>query len=335
LINPNQLLNSLDNTVNQKLIAEVASLKDMIMDVSDNIKYKYTGTMPETLARIYKIMIDSDFNEDVCLDIIGKIATKGLSNDYHSAMEEARKQILSNITYFEPVIDNTNNDNCYAELVSASPDTNKETPKQVRCDKKIITFIGSSGCGKTTSLIKLGIATKLLKQAKVLIISTDTFRVGAAEQLQLLTGIAGITFMLAYNSDEIKKILNEQTKYDLVLIDTMGRNPNNRDEINELLDIQNAINTMQTPFTKCFTFLVLSAVSSASALDNNIKRFSDFNVDSAVITRTDEAFGLGNVITALNKKQIPISYFTNGQKIPDDIEQANNERLNDYLFCLN
>ena len=324
LINPNQLLTSLDTTVNQKLIAEVTSLKEMLVDISDNIKYKYTGTMPDTLARVYKIMKDSDFNEDVCLDIIGKIAAKGMSNDYYSALEEAKKQILSNITYLDHITNDTNT-------------------------KQIITFIGSSGCGKTTSLIKLGIASKLLKQANVLIISTDTFRVGATEQLQLLTGIAGITFMLAYSSEEVKKILKEETKYDLILIDTMGRNPNNRDEINDLLELQNAITETCHPVfpnsnkivpqydkkTKCYTFLILSAVSSLGTLENNIKKFSDFSIDSTVITRMDEAFGLGNIITALNKKQIPVSYFTNGQKIPDDIEQANNERLVDYLFTIN
>ena len=265
--------------------------------------------MPDTLARVYKIMMDSDINEEMCLDIIGKIAAKGLSNDYYQAIEEARKLILSNITFFEPIINNTNT-------------------------KQIITFIGSSGCGKTTALIKLAIGTKLLKQAKVLIISTDTFRVGAAEQLQLLTGIAGISFMVAYNTDELRKILNEETKYDLILIDTMGRNPNNRNEITDLLEFQNVVNSMQTPFTNCYTFLVLNATASASSMQNNIKKFNDFNVSSAIITHIDEAFGLGNIITSLNKTNIPISYFTNGQKIPDDIEQANKERLNDYLFVV-
>jgi len=308
-INPNQLLTSLDTTLNQKLIIEVNNLKDMIATLSDNIKYKYTGTMTETIARIYKIMKDSDFEEEVCLNIIGKITAKGITNDFHLAMEEARKQILTNITFLRSIIDNVDN-------------------------KQIITFIGSSGCGKTTSLIKLGIAAKLLKQAKVLIISTDTYRVGATEQLQLLTGIAGITFMVAYNNEDIAKILNEETKYNLILIDTMGKNPNSKTEINELIEMQNVINTMQNDITKCYTFLILSAVSSLSSLENNIKKFRDINISSAVITHTDEAFGLGNIVTAISKKNIPISYFTNGQKIPDDIEQASSERLNDYLFTI-
>jgi flagellar biosynthesis protein FlhF len=114
----------------------------------------------------------------------------------------------------------------------------------------------------------------------------------------------------------------------------MGRNPNNRDEINDLLGLQATINSMQTPFTNCYTFLVLSATTSASSMQNNIKKFSDFNVSSAIITHIDEAFGLGNIITSLSKTNIPISYFTNGQKIPDDIEQADKERLNDYLFVV-
>jgi len=336
-INPNQLLTSLDSTLNQKLIAEVNTLKDMIATLSDNVKYKYTGTMNENLARVYKIMKDSDFEEEVCLNIIGKIAAKGIYNDFNSAMEEAKKQILNGITFFEPILQNTNK-------------------------KQIITFIGSSGSGKTTTLIKLAIAAKLLNQAKVLIISTDTCRVGATEQLQLLTGIAGINFMLAYNPEEVNKIINEEQKYNLILIDTDGKNPNSKTDINELEELQNTIteychaelvsaspNTNEEipqqvrndrnavrndRQTKSYTFLILSAVNSLSSLNNNIKKFSELTINSAVITRTDEAFGLGNIITALNKKNIPISYFTNGQSIPDDIEQADNERLNDYLFTI-
>ncbi len=305
--NSNQLLNSLDNTINQKLIAEVNSLKDIVLDMHDIIKYKYTGTMTEALARIYKIMKDSDFSEDMCLDIVGKITVKGLSNDYKNAMAEAKKLILSNITFTNPINDNNT--------------------------KQIITFIGSAGCGKTTALIKIGIGAKLISQARVLIVSTDTFRVGAAEQLQLLTSITGISFMIAYNNDELKRILNEEiVKYDMILIDTEGKNPNNKNEINDLAELQNTINTISV--AKCQTNLILSATSSLSFLNSNLRSFSSLNISSVIITRTDECFGLGNVITALRNKSIPISYLTNGQRIPDDIEQADNDILNEYLFAI-
>ena len=306
--NPTQLLNSLDNTVNQKLIGEVSSLRNIIVDMYDNIKYKYIGTMSEPLSRIYKIMKDSDFSEDMCLNIIGRISEKGLTNDYNNAMSEVRKLILSNVSFTNLINDNTT--------------------------KQIISFIGSAGCGKTTALIKLGIGAKLINQSKVLIISTDTFRVGAAEQLQLLTGIAGINFMISYSNDDLRKILNEETKYDLILIDTEGKNPNNMNEINDLIELQNTINSMQTSFTKCKTNLILSATSSLSFLNSNIRTFSSLDISSVIITRTDECYGLGNIITALYNKNIPISYFSNGQRIPDDIEQADNDRLNEYLFAI-
>ncbi|MCL2039199.1 MAG: hypothetical protein FWG85_02075 [Bacteroidetes bacterium] len=307
---PNLLLNSLDNTLNQKLFAEVNSIKSIIADVYENVKYKYIGTMTEPLSRIYKIMKDSDFSEDMCLNIIGKISAKGLANDYKKAINEARKLLLADISFVNLINDEQKNDKT----------------------KQIITFIGSAGCGKTTALIKIAIGAKLINEAKVLVISTDTFRVGATEQLQMLTGIAGINFINTYSNEELSKVLNEETKYDMIFIDTEGKNPNNKSEINDLLALQDTINTMSMYNNK--TNLILSATSSLSFLSSNIRGYSSLDISSAIITRTDESFGLGNVITALHNKDIPISYFSNGQRIPDDIEQANNDILNEYLFAI-
>jgi flagellar biosynthesis protein FlhF len=302
-----KLLNSIVNPdnvnseINKKLIAEVGSLKEMLNELSDNIKYKYTGTMPETLARVYKIMRQSDINEEIALDIIGKITAKGLSNDYNQAIAEARKQILKDIKYSEPI-------------------TKTDT-------RQIVSFVGPTGSGKTSSLIKLAIISKLLHKSKILIISTDTFKVGGAEQLQTLAGIAGINFVSVYSTDELRKILIEEKSYDLVLIDNVGRNPNNKDEMDALLELQIAAKSNQN-------YLVLSATTSESALKNTISKYKNFAVSSIIITKVDEAFGLGNIISAIKTNNISLGYFSYGQKIPDDIEYANSEKLNDYLFVV-
>ena len=346
VLNPTQK-ESVANEINRKLISEIAALKDMITDVSENVKYKYTGTMPPNLARVFKILRDSDISEELALELIGKIAVRGFAQDFNQAIGEARRIILNSLTFSNPI-------------ATVFNENSKAT-------QQIITFLGPTGCGKTTSLIKLAIVCKLLHKAKILIVSTDTYKVGGIEQMQTLASIAGINFATAYTPDELKAIIKEENKYDIIMIDTVGRNPNNIEEMQSIAAFQNAANST-------LTFLVLSATASESSLVNAIKKFQAVinnnirhtadnnchtaldavspektkeiphqvrydskvkNNHSVIITKVDESSGLGNIISALNKYNLPLSYFATGQKIPDDIEPADNEKLNNYLFLIN
>ena len=310
IINPSQK-ETVTNEINRKLIAEIAALKDMITDVSENVKYKYTGTMSSNLARVFKILRDSDVSEELALELIGRIVSKNYDKDFNQAIGEARRVILNRLKFSNPI----------AKIDS----------------RQIISFIGPTGCGKTTSLIKLAIVCKLLHKSKILIVSTDTHKVGGIEQMQTLASIAGISFATAYTPDELKNIIQLENKYDMIMIDTVGINPNNTEEMENIAALQKAANPN-------LTFLVLSATTSESALTNSINKFqpiiknSQTNASaeySVIVTKVDEATGLGNIVSVLNKNNLPLSYFATGQKIPDDIEPANNEKLNDYLFLIN
>jgi len=310
IINPSQK-ETVTNEINRKLIAEIAALKDMITDVSENVKYKYTGTMSSNLARVFKILRDSDVSEELALELIGRIVSKNYDKDFNQAIGEARRVILNRLKFSNPI----------AKIES----------------RQIISFIGPTGCGKTTSLIKLAIVCKLLHKSKILIVSTDTHKVGGIEQMQTLASIAGISFATAYTPDELKNIIQLENKYDMIMIDTVGINPNNTEEMENIAALQKAANPN-------LTFLVLSATTSESALTNSINKFqpiiknSQTNASaeySVIVTKVDEATGLGNIVSVLNKNNLPLSYFATGQKIPDDIEPANNEKLNDYLFLIN
>lgn len=303
----NAILNAevLTNEINKKLIGEIASLKEMLRELDENVKYKYTGTMPDALARVYKILRNSDINENLSLEIIGKIALKGYSNDFSQALNEARNLILKTITFSNPI----------AKIGT----------------KQIISFIGPTGMGKTLSLIKLAVICKLLHKLRILIVTTDTYKVGGIEQIQTLASIAGINCITTYTSEELKNATNDE-RYDVIFIDTVGRSPNDSEGLEnikymlELIDI-----TMN--------FIVLSANSSESSLLNAVQRYQNLMPDSkeknaVIVTKCDEALGLGNIVSVLNKANLPLAYFSVGQNIPDDIEPANSERFNDYLFVV-
>ena len=309
VINPAQK-EKVANEITKKLISEIASLKDLVNDISENVKYKYTGTMSPNLARIFKILRNSDISEEVALELIGRITMKGFANDFNQAIGEARRTVLNRLTFTNPI----------AKIES----------------KQVISFLGPTGSGKTTSLIKLAIVCKLLHKARILIVSTDTYKVGGIEQLQTLASISGITFATAYTPEELKIIIKEENKYDMIMIDTVGRSPNNIKELENIAEFQKAAQPN-------LTFLVLSAAASEATLLNSINKFqkavtdaelSTTSVFSIIITKVDEAAGLGNIVSALNNKKLPLSYFATGQNIPDDIEPANSEKLNNYLFIV-
>ncbi|MPN25537.1 Flagellar biosynthesis protein FlhF [bioreactor metagenome] len=183
-------------------------LKDVVNDISENVKYKYTGTMPPNLAQVFKILRNSDISEELALEIAGKIMLKGVANDFTQALNEAKRLLLTKLSFTNPI----------AKIDS----------------KQIVSFLGPTGSGKTTTLIKLAIVCKLLHKFRILIVSTDTYKVGGSEQLQTLASISGIAFTVAYTPAELRKIVNEETKYDMIMIDTVGRNPNNLDELNSI-----------------------------------------------------------------------------------------------------
>ena len=303
-LKPNQN-DGMANEINKKLISEITSLKEIVTEVSENVKYKHTGTMPPNLSRVFKIMRNSDISEELALEIVGRITMRGYANDFNQAIGEARKVILNRLQFANPI----------AKINS----------------RQIITFLGPTGTGKTTSLIKLAIVCKLLHKSNILIVSTDTYKVGGVEQLQTLASISGITFTTAYSPEELSKIIKEENKYNIIMIDTVGRNPNNKEEMKGIAGFQNAI-------TPDLTYLVLSATTSELSLINAIEKYEQIVNDkekiSAIVTKVDEAAGLGNIVSALNKQNLQLSYFATGQAIPDDIEPATNEKLNDYLFVV-
>ncbi len=300
--------NSIKKKDNTELKEFIDKIKDdfsyfshSLAELSENIKYKYTGTMPEPLAKVYKILRNSDVSEELSLNIIGRISAKGLFGDYKKSLDEAQKLLLEHISFANPVMQSST--------------------------RQIVAFYGTTGCGKTMSLIKLAVICKLIYKQNVLIVSADTHKIGGIEQLQTLASVTGIAFKAAYNATELKDIVTKETNYNLVMVDTAGCNPNEKNDMTSLEEYHNNIK----PDLK---FLVLNATTSKSVLINTIEQFTKFGINSTIITKVDEAIGLGNIISALEMKKLPISYFATGKKIPEDFELATYEKLNDYLLMV-
>lgn len=180
---------------------------------------------------------------------------------------------------------------------------------------RVISIVGPTGVGKTTCIAKLAAISKIIHNLDIGIISIDTYRLGAIDQLRIFTEISNVDMLVAYEPREMPKLVDKLKKKDLIFIDTTGRNQRNSTELNKMKEFFSAIKVDET-------YLALSLTSSVKHLYDAAEKFNIFNYDSFIFTKIDEAVTHGNLLNLLLRFQKPVIYLTNGQIIPDDILSA-------------
>ena len=189
----------------------------------------------------------------------------------------------------------------------------------------IVSLIGPTGVGKTTTIAKLA-ARFALKHGRrgITLITTDNYRIGAHEQLRTYGRILGVPVHVASDNDELKNLLKEANEksgeHNLTLIDTAGvcqKDARLTDQLTTLnireMDIKN--------------YLVLSATSQMNLQDDVIRAFSKLKLQGCMLTKIDEAASLGETISVLIQHELPLHFVCNGQKVPDDLHQARGKLL--------
>jgi flagellar biosynthesis protein FlhF len=183
---------------------------------------------------------------------------------------------------------------------------------------KLVAFLGGTGVGKTTTIAKIAAQLALKERRNIGIISMDTHRVAAAQQLQTYGEILRVPVKVAYNKQELKQYLAEFTaeKREAVLVDTAGRSPNDSMPIAEMAGALSGISGV-------YTYLTVPATLSSRNFENTIERFqSHVTADALILTKLDESVDnscLGHLLNMQAKLGIPLSYITNGQRVPDDL----------------
>jgi len=181
--------------------------------------------------------------------------------------------------------------------------------------QKVIAFIGTTGVGKTTTLAKIAAQCAADRRLKVRIITMDTFRIAAVEQLRIYAGIMGLPISVATSIDELIRALSACADADLVLIDTAGRSHRDTQRVYELSRWLNAHENIES-------HLVVSATTSAGLGESVIKCFGCTRVDRLIITKLDESITIGHLYNTIINEGIPISYVTTGQRVPEDLQVA-------------
>jgi len=188
-------------------------------------------------------------------------------------------------------------------------------------DSRIITLVGPTGVGKTTTIAKLA-ARYALRYGKndIALITTDSFRIGAHEQLRTYARILDIPVYTVSNEKELNNVLDLVKNKDLVLVDSAGMSP--RDE--RLINQSKMLNQISPKQRK--TLLVISAATQYESLNEIIHAFRN-DVDGCILTKLDEAANLGTVISSIVENELPIAFISDGQRVPEDIHNINSEDI--------
>ena len=248
-------------------------------------------------------MQNQGVKESIALDLIKQLDAVMPSNKLFRP-EEIKRSLIENLE----------------KMGAASRPVRIERGKQ-----KIIALIGPTGVGKTTTIAKLAAIGGLAKKRKIGLITLDDKRIGAIAQLEVYARILNIQMEVASSKKEVVKSLQKLKKADIVLIDTPGISYRDTRQLGDLKDLLHNIGPVEI-------HLLLSAVTKEKDFNRILDRFRAIPIDSLIFTKLDESSEYGDLLNHLIRTKIPVSYFTSGPQVPDDIEVATLEKLVDRVW---
>ncbi len=265
-------------------------MRGTLRELCDQIKHSRSPEFPPVLLESYSTLLEHDVDEDLARRLIQSVFSSLTKEQIGSkAMtEEVLLQAISSLV--------------------KKPESARTRRKKTR----IVVLVGPTGVGKTTTIAKLAAIHKLLHKKSVGLISTDTYRIGAIEQLKTFAAIADIPMEVVYKPAELPGALRRFHGRDLVLVDTVGRSHRSKKEIAELGKYIDALNPDET-------HLVLSASTAPKAINDMVERFKVLKPNRLLFTKLDEAASLGPLLNVLSRQQLSVGYVTTGQRVPDDI----------------
>ncbi len=194
-----------------------------------------------------------------------------------------------------------------------------------------VALIGPTGVGKTTTIAKIASRFAMHHWSDdIALISADSYRIGAKEHLSAFANIIGAKVYSATSFDELSETLTQLRDKKLVLIDTEGRSQRDRDLSGRLAAYGRSADRVRF-------YLTLSAATQEAALDETVREFRRVPLDGCIVTKIDEAAQLGCVMSTLIRNDLPAAWFSDGQRIPDDLHAAVRKKLwlvNEAVECL-
>ena len=190
---------------------------------------------------------------------------------------------------------------------------------------KLVAFVGPTGVGKTTTLAKVAADYAFRKNKKVALVSLDTYRLGAVDQLQIYGDIMRLPVEVAGGKADLCEIVKKHSDKDLILIDTTGRSHRDKEYCLQLKELFAAVGEVET-------HLVLSVTAQEKLFSTTYQQFSPLGVDRVLFTKLDEGLNFGPLFNFSVRNRVPLSYFTAGQNVPEDLEVAAPDKVISLIF---
>ena len=191
---------------------------------------------------------------------------------------------------------------------------------------RVVTFVGPTGVGKTTTLAKVAAETLKTRRARIILATMDTYKVGAIEHLESYAKFLGLPFAVCKSSSDTLSLVNHLRQNDLLFLDTLGAGPRESIKLSEMSLLFSQI--------EAETHLCVSVSTQERDMKDILSRFSMFRPSYLLATKFDETYALGEFFNAYINQPMPLSYFTLGQRVPQDIEPARKEVFVDRLLSL-
>ncbi len=273
---------------------DIAEMKKLLASILATGETNAAGGFAGPWAILYKRLADSEISHDIASSLINRLKTVT-----DSPGKDINKKFIE-------------------ELKASFPVTGAFKLKED--GPLIVAFVGPTGAGKTTTIAKLAAFYSLTGNYQVSLITADTYRIAAIEQIKTFAEIVDIGLQVVFSAEEVHEALVSCENDDIVFIDTAGRSQHNKEHMSDLSTLLSEIKPDET-------HLVLSATTKTSDLFDMVKRYNNFGISRLLFTKLDETGKLGNVFNVVSSSGIPVSYITIGQSVPDDIEVARSGRF--------
>jgi flagellar biosynthesis protein FlhF len=282
----------------QDLQCQLDNLQSLVEDLCRRQAPPSSPDLPASLFHVFTDLLDADVGEELARELVDRLrqgAAPGDLDDRVLLKARAARLIEADIQVTGPL---------------------RVTPGS----RRLVALVGPTGVGKTTTIAKLAAHFHLRQRCRVGLITVDTYRIAAVEQLRTYADIINLPMEVVSTPREMRHAVQRLADLDLILMDTAGRSPRDEVKIQEL-------KTMLAEAGADEVHLVLSSVSSVESLKQTARHFADVGVTALVLTKLDEATGLGTIVPLLRSCGLPLSYVTHGQNVPDDMEAAHPRRL--------
>lgn len=284
--------------VSREVQGQLSDLQGMVRELCRQSRTEAAHDLPESLFHLFTDLIEADLSEEVAREWVERIRSD--ASDAELADAVLLKARIARMIE--------------AEIAIGGPIA--VAPGQ----RRLVALVGPTGVGKTTTIAKLAANYRLKEKHNVGLITVDTYRIAAVEQLRTYAEIIDLPMQVVSTPREMRDAVRRLEGLDLILMDTAGRSPRDEIKLQELKAFLNEAGADEV-------FLVLSSVAGSRTLEHTAQRFAAVGTTGLVLTKLDEATGLGNVLPLLRTSGLPLSYLTNGQNVPDDIEIADAGRL--------